>query len=282
MHPAIRELRRAWPFALVLGLVLGAVVVLGANLSNAFPSRDRPFGWPGPASFENGVAMVRGDIVLATTLPALLMGATALRERHPTEDGPRTLLLIFGVDAALLVAGAFLAAGIGAWGAAKAPPQAFLAFAVASALLALAFWSLAFLVSALLPRHRIATSLGVWGFFNLLYEGTARTILFRQEGYEPLASGQFPMWFWVSQALSPLTSYRGVLILWRPGFKDYVEKAILTPETPLPAWMTPFNFGAVMVALWILIPVGLALAAWWTRGRLATRMAQTRSAPSAE
>src|SRR5581483_12146089 len=103
---ALRELRRAWPYALVLALGLGAVVTVGANISNAFPSQARPFGWPGPASFENAVAMVRPDIVLATTLPALLLGATALRRHDPREGG---LLPILAVDAALLLVAAFVA-----------------------------------------------------------------------------------------------------------------------------------------------------------------------------
>jgi hypothetical protein len=261
------ELRRAWPYALVLALVLGAAVVVGANLSNAFPSKDHPFGWAGPANFENAVAMVRPEIVLACTLPALAMGATALRRRDPREQGPASLLPALGVDAALLVAAALLAAIIGFVGAAKTTSDALVAFASAQALLALAFFALGYLAGALVPRHALPAALAVWSFFNLLYEGMTRVALFRQMGYDRLSAGEFPAWFWVSQALSPLAAYRGVLILWRRGFMDYLEKAALG-NAALPAWMTPATFALLMLALWVALPLGLALGAWWLRGRL--------------
>ncbi len=262
------ELRRAWPYALVLALGLGTVVVVGANLSNAFPSQSRPFGWPGPASLENGVAMVRTEIVLACTLPALLLGATALRGRDPREDPARTLLPALATDAALLVVAAFLAALIAFVGAARSPPAALLAFGSAESLLALAFFSMGYLAAAVASRHAVAAAFGVWAFFTLVYENWTRVILFRQVGYDPLASGDFPTWFWVSQGLSPLTAYRGVLILWRPGFMDYLEKAALSGAA-LPAWMTPATFAGILLVMWVLAPVALALGAWWVRGRIA-------------
>lgn len=260
------ELRRAWPYALALALLLGAVVVVGANLSNAFPSQERPFGWPGPANLENGVAMVRTEIILACTLPALLLGATALRARDPREDSPADLLPALGVDVALLVVAAFAAALIAWIGAAKSPFPAVVAFGTAEALLALAFFSLGWLAAALFGSHGVAAAGAIWLFFTAVYENWTRVILFRQVGYGPLASGQFPSWFWASQALSPLTAYRGVLILWRRGFMDYLEKAALG-SAALPAWMTPATFASVMIAMWVVLPLGLALGAWWLKGR---------------
>src|SRR5438067_2852838 len=135
MHAALAaaraELRRAWPLALALALGAGAVLVVGVNLSNAFPSQDRPFGWPGPSSFENGVAMVRPELVLATTIPALLLGVRALNRREPHADGPAALLGIFALDAMLLFLAAFVAAVIGKLGASRTTALAFVAFTVA-------------------------------------------------------------------------------------------------------------------------------------------------------
>lgn len=262
----LAELRRAWPYALALALLLGAVVSLGAHLSNAFPSRERPFGWAGPANFENAVAMVRPDILLAATLPALLLGATALRERAPRTARVPDVLVALAVDALLVALACFVGSLVAWFVAAKSPVEAFVAFGSATALVALAFYSLAFLVSAIVPRHALAPSLVVWGFFNFLYEGWTRVVLFRQVGYEPLASGNFPAWFWASQAFSPLTAYRGVLILWRRGFMDYLEKAALG-SAALPAWMNPGTFALLMVGLWILVPLGLGVGIWAWRGR---------------
>ncbi|MEA3200047.1 MAG: hypothetical protein QOE90_1475 [Thermoplasmata archaeon] len=268
---ARRELARAWPYALVLALGLGAVVVVGANISNAFPSKDRPFGWPGPASFENAVAMVRPDIVLATTLPALLLGATALRERDAG------FLPILAVDASLLLVASFLASFVGLHGSSGGYADAFVAFACATALLAGAFWALALLLGSLLRRHAVPASLVLWVGFVSIYENATRTALFRQVGYDGLTAGQFPAWFWVSQALSPLTAYRGVLILWRGGFMDYLEKAALA-GADMPAWMSPLTFAGVL-ALWIALPVAAAGAVLWIRRRPAAAGASAGIGP---
>jgi len=278
-EPFASEAKRAWPYALALAALLGSVVAVGANLSNAFPSQERPFGWPGPASFENGVAMVRPDILLATTLPALLLGATALRARDAKTERAGVLLPILAVDALLVAAACFVGALVAFLAAAKSPVEALFAFAAASTLLALAFYSLAFLVSALLPRHAIAPSLAIWGFFTSVYESLTRVILFRQVGYGPLASGDFPPWFWVSQAASPFTVYRGVLILWRRGFMDYVEKAALG-NAVLPSWMNAGTFALVMLGLWIVLPLGLALGAWQFRGRASVASSARDAEPS--
>lgn len=258
------ELRRAWPYALLLAVALGTVLAVGAHQSNATPSEKRPFGWPGPASFENAVAMERGDLVLAASLPALLLGARALELRWGAL-APR-LRWVLATDAALLVAACFAAGGIGAFAAFRTPPEAYVAFCVAHALLALAFYSLAFLCSALLRRHATAAALGVWMAFNAAYEGIVRTSLYRTVGYQGLLAGQFPSWFYVAQALSPLSAYRGVLILWRDGFRDYVEKAALG-QAVLPAWLNPATFVALMLALWVALPLGIASAVWHARRR---------------
>ena len=93
-----------------------------------------------------------------------------------------------------------------------------------------------------------------------------RVILFRQVGYEKLTSGDFPSWFWISQAASPLTAYRGVLVLCRRGFMDYIERAALGNAT-LPFWMTPATFCALLLFVWIAIPISLGLTAWRWRTR---------------
>lgn len=259
------DVRRAVPYALVLALALGFTVVLGANLSNAMPSKTRPFGWPGPSSFENAVAMVRFDLVLAATLPALLMGAHSLQGRDARTTRARHLMLTLLVHAMALFLGVFLAAEIGAWGASKAPEGAMWAFIWAHFLLALAFWSLGFLWSAALRRHAMSAALGSWAFLVLLYDSLLKVNVYREAGYFRLASGDFPMWFWLAQALSPLSSYKGVLILWRKGFRDAVERFALD-QAALPAWMTPGTFAAAILVLWVLQPVAFALLAWrWRR-----------------
>jgi hypothetical protein len=273
------ELKRAWPLALALALGLGAVLVVGANLSNAFPSADRPFGWPGPSTFENGVAMVRTELVLATTLPALLMGVRALHGRDPMRDGPSTLVAIFTIDAMLLFLGAMLAATIGKLGAFNTTSLAFVAFTVAHTLLAIAFFAIGFMAAAFTRRHAAAIGASVWVIFVALWENATRWILFRQEGYDKLSTGQFPTWYFVSQAFSPLSLYRGTLILWDRKFMDYLEKAALG-KAALPDWVNPATFAFATVAMWVAIPLCIACLAWWWQGR-AVRRATVRAAEAA-
>lgn len=255
------EARRAAPFALALAALLGAVVIVGAHQSNAFPSADRPFGWPGPSSLAGAVAMVRADLVLAATIPALLLGARALARREETDAPP--LALRWALHAGALSLGVAAAALIGALGVDKAPGDAVAAFVVAHAVLAVAFYSLGFLWSSLLGRHALAPAAATWFVFVGLYDRIAQTVLFRKVGYHELAAGNFPDWFWASQALSPLSSYRGILILWRPDFRDYLEKAALDGAT-LPGWLTPATFIALAIVLWMALPLALAhLAAAW-------------------
>jgi len=277
----LAALRQAAPYALVLALALGAVVVAGAHYSNAFPSADQPFGWPGPASFENAVAMVRGELVLAASLPALMLGARALRGRDAARDGIVPLPRLFGVHAALLGAGVALAAGIGAWGAGRVVGEAVFAFWVAHTVLALSFYSLAFLWACYLREHALAAAAATWLAFVTLYEAITRTILFRTEGYHNLQGGAFPDWFWVAQALSPLSSYTGILILWRERFRDYMERAALEGAV-LPAWLVPSTFVGLALVLWILLPFLIGLAGWRWRARASLARAARRPSSSVE
>ena len=272
------EARRALPYALLLMLALGAVVSVGAHYSNAFPSESRPFGWPGPAAFQNAVAMVRGDLVLAASLPALVLGARALAGRDPLAQPARRILPILLAHALLLVVACFAAAAIGGLVAFRTPTSAFLAFSVAHALLALSFYSLAFLCGAILRRHALPLAMGVWLAFNAAYEGLVRTAVFREAGYNALAAGQFPSWFYVAQALSPLSAYRGVLILWERGFMDALEKAALG-KAALPGWLNPGTFIVLTLVLWIAIPLGVALGIWAWRGRASARLGLRRPVP---
>lgn len=265
---SIEEAKRAWPYALVLALLSGGVIVAGANHSNATPSQDRPFGWPGPASFENAVAMVRLDLVIVTTLPALLLGATALSGREPSTQRASRLGIIIGVDVALIALATLAATTIGAIGAFKTPALAFQAFVVAHALLALSFYSLAFFCSALLRKHATALALALWLGFNSLYDHITQTAVMRQAGYDQLIAGNFPSWFYVAQALSPISAYRGILILSDRKFMDYVERAALG-NAVLPDWLNPTTFIAFTLVFWIMLPLGLSTLAWWVRARAA-------------
>jgi len=267
---SLAEARRAWPYALVLAVALGAVIVAGANHSNATPSRDRPFGWPGPANFENAVAMVRGDLVIAATLPALLLGATALSRRDPPGGAPARIHAIIGVDALLVVAATLVAATIGVVGTFKTPPVAFQAFVVAHALLALSFYALAFFCAGVFRKHAVALALALWLTFDSLYEHVAQTAVMRQVGYDQLIAGNFPSWFFVAQAFSPMSAYRGILILWDRKFMDYVERAALG-NAALPLWMVPSTFVVFTLAFWIVLPLALACLVRRVRARAASK-----------
>lgn len=275
--PAVlTELRRASPYAIVLALALGAVVVAGANVATAFPSEERPFGWNGPASFDGAIATVRSDLALAASLPALALGALALAGREPTVTRARALLLPFALHAALLFAAAFVAGGIGAWGSKRTSAEGYYAFSVAHGLLAVSAYSVGFLWAGLLRRHALAFAAGTWLFFLGVYDALVNVTLFRQVGYHKLVAGDFPTWFYASQGLSPLATYRGTLILWHRGFMDYLEKAAIG-NAVLPAWVNPALFIGLTLALWVALPLGLGLLAWRMRGR--ARVAAPRRAP---
>lgn len=264
------DVRAGLPYAVVLALSLGFAVVLGAHQSNAQPSPDRPFGWAGPSAFGNAVAMVRKDLVLAATLPALLMGANALRRRDPARDGALPLIGIFAAHALMLGVAALAAAQIGAWGSFYAPEGAFWAFTVAHGLLAIAFYAIGFLAATIAPRFALPAALAAWAAFVLYYDDLVETLVLREIGLPGVQEGAFPSWFFVAQALSPLAAYRGILILWREEFRDYVEKIILG-EAQLPAWMNPGVFSAALFLLWIALPLALALGIWRLRAWRATR-----------
>lgn len=266
IQAVLQELRRAAPYVLLLALGLGAVVVAGAHYSNAWPSEKAEYGWPGPASLERGVAMVRSDIVLACSLPALILGARALSRKRPTSDGALSVLQMYGLHAGLILVAVLLATIIGVVGAGDAPSDAVFAFWTAHAVLALSFYSIGFLWACYLHEHAVAAAVATWIVFLGLYEAVTRTIMFRTEGYTQITNVGFPDWFWAAQGLSPLSSYTGILILWRPKFRDYIETEALK-NAVLPSWLVPSTFVALAVVLWMLIPLGLGLLGWWWRGR---------------
>ena len=262
----LAELRRAAPYVLLLALGLGAVVVAGAHYSNAWPSEKAEYGWPGPASLERGVAMVRSDIVLATTIPALLLGARALMRHRPSEHGALSILQVYGIHTALIGVAVMVATIVAILGAGSAPSEAVFAFWTAHVVLALSFYSVGFLWNCYLRDHAVAAAAATWIVFLGLYEAVTRTIMFRTEGYTQITNVGFPDWFWAAQGLSPLASYQGILILWRPRFRDMIETAALE-NAVLPSWLVPGTFVALAVVLWMLIPLGLGLLGWWWRAR---------------
>ncbi|HWH07943.1 MAG TPA: hypothetical protein VNX21_02015, partial [Candidatus Thermoplasmatota archaeon] len=113
------ELLRAAPYAVLLWLALSAVLVIGVNLSNAYPSEKAPFGWDGTSPLWNGVATVRSDLVLATTLPALLWGIATLWGRDPRAERTGSLGLAVGVSVPLVVLAVLLATTVGAVAASR-------------------------------------------------------------------------------------------------------------------------------------------------------------------
>lgn len=260
------ELLRAAPYAVLLAVALGSVVVLGVNLSNATPSESRPFGWPGTSPLWNGVATVRSDLVLATTLPALLWGVAFLGERDARAQRLGRVARGLALHLPLLALAVLLATTVGALAASKVHERAFWAFFSAHLLLALSFFSLALLAGALARRWALPLAGLVWVAFHASYENWVRFAAFRDAGYHALTNGQFPAWFYVAQALSPLSAYRGVLILWEKGFMNYEESYTLGKAT-LPAWVNPSVFMTLGLALWVALPLALAALAWWWRGR---------------
>jgi hypothetical protein len=275
---------RAWigglPFALVLALGLGAVLVVGAELSHAIPSAARPFGWPGPASLEAGVATMRPELVLAASLPALLWGLRTVGRLDPRVDRVDALAVRVAADALLLVAAVVLAGAIGAWGASAHTAHAFWGFVAAHAVLALCFYALGVLARALTRRHAVPLALGAWVWFVAVMEDLVQARVMREAGYHQLIAGQFPSWFYAAQALSPVSLYRGVLILWSKGFRDWTERAALDGAA-LPDWMTAGNFVLFALALWVALPLAIAGTLWWWRGR--TRpLATAAAAPAAD
>lgn len=265
--PRLRgELLRAAPYGLLLAIALGVVLVIGVNVSNAFPSAKAPFGWDGTSPFWNGVASVRSDLVLATTLPALLLGVAALHARDPRTERARGLAPMVGIHVALILAAVLVATTIGAVAASQVHARAFAAFFFAHALLALSFYSLALLCAALAGRWAVPAAASVWILFHAAYENLTRIVLFREVGYHRLAAGDFPSWFFAAQAASPLSSYRGTLILWERGFMDYMELVTIGQAT-LPSWVQPGTFLGAGLFLWVALPLGIAAAAWAWRGR---------------
>jgi|GEM_PF-2672856 len=252
------------PFALVMLLVVGATVAVGVNLSTAYPSEQKPFGWPGAATFSNGVAMVRKELVLATVLPALGAALVGLRRLEPRRDA---LPFVGGVAAAgyaSLGVGVMLAAGWGAWAASKSTWSAYWAFVAAHVLLAWAIYSLVFFLAVVARPYATSVSLAVVGFYVAVYDNLLQWRVFREAGFFRLQAGDFPPWFLAGQAGSPIAAYRGFLILDFPAFRDGLENAVLKGAT-LPPWASAATFAAVLWSLWILLPMGLAASVWKVR-----------------
>jgi hypothetical protein len=276
MRAGLASVRSGAGLALVLAGGLGLALAVGANLSNAWPSAAHPFGWPGASNFDNAVAMVRPELVLAGSLPALLLGVRS----GDASSGQRFRALRFlgthAGSAVLLAAAAVGAASIGSWAASGTRPVAYWAFAGTHLLLAMAFYSLGVLAAAVTRRHAVALALAIWTAFVVLFEDVVRWQLFRQAGYNELAAGHFPTWFYAMQALSPVASYRAVLILARPAFRDGLEHATLD-HANIPDWLTAGNFSSLMAAVWIVIPLALAAAiiAWRGRSLATTGRAQS-------
>ena len=274
----LREARVALPFFLLYGLALGGTLALGAELSTARPSRDRPFGWPGPASFDNGVAMVRNDLALCAAIPPLLLGLTLVRR---LQRDLRSGLFVSAVltDLAAVALGALLAGLVGVWGSARASPDAYWAFVTAHGLLGLSFFALGLLPTVVAP----IVGLLAGGFLGLayltLYDNWVKWRIFRELGYNGIMSGAFPTWFYLAQVFSPLSTYRGMLITWRPQFRDWEEQAALR-EVVLPSWVNPVLFGSVHLFVWVAIPIEAAIIVWVVRSR--RRASITRTGPQVD
>lgn len=252
-----------WPYALVLAAALAGALWIGANLSNATPSSSRPYGWPGTADFDAAVASMRPALVLAASVPGLLMGLAAAR-RPPARRAPRQSLPPIMLDLALLALGAYVGAHVGALGARRAAGAAVTLFVTAHLLLAWVAYAMAQLASSVSRRHGAALAAGLWMADVGLSDSFVRWHLFRDAGYTNLAAGRFPGWFYASQAASPTAAYRGMLILGRPGFRDYTEHAALDGAT-MPAWLTPALFVWVLVLLWVALPLAYAQGISWVR-----------------
>ena len=119
LGPLRRHLKVAGPYAAVLALALGGLVWIGSNLANSYPSEAQPHGWPGPATFDGGVATVRPQLILAATLPPLLWGLSVTRRFKPGVDGPNRVASVFGADVLLLAVSVYMGTLLGRWGAAK-------------------------------------------------------------------------------------------------------------------------------------------------------------------
>ncbi len=258
--------RRSLPFAGVLAFALGVVLFSGANLWTAYPRAENPFGLPGTATFENAVAMVRMELVLAATIVSIVWGARTLASLEPARDSMAAWRRTVATDLFLLWTAIVVAAAIGKWTASETPDDAFLGFTVAHGLLASSFYAIGLAVAVLTRRWAVPAALATGISFVVIYENLVRWQVFRQAGYFALRAGDFPAWYYIAQALSPVAGYRAVLILWRPGFRDGLEHAVLD-DAELPDWMTAGNFVLFMAILWVGVPLACAGFGWWLRSR---------------
>lgn len=260
------EALRATPLAVVLAASIAGVLAVGMHLSNAFPSAEQPFGWPGPTRFEYGVAMVRPQLVLATALPPLLMGLQTLRRLDPSRHGVGVVWAVIGANLTLIGLAVCIAGWIGVSVARETADGSWTGFVLAHALLALAFYMVAVMATSLLRGHGAAVAGGLFVGALAIYDQFLQLRLFRQVGYHGLQAGDFPTWFFAAQALSPTTAYRGILILWEPMFMDWAEQAALG-KAALPGWLTPTTMAILLAALWIALPLLVTTIAWAIRSR---------------
>src|SRR5439155_24393078 len=131
----------------------------------------------GPANFAAGVATVRPELILATSIPALILGVRLLAPRaaRPGQAAPmkpaRTLPAVpLLTDLALLAAAVMVAAGIGARAAAKTSSDAFWGFTAAHLLLAWGFYCVGVLAASLTRRYALPVAVGAWVLFAVLLD----------------------------------------------------------------------------------------------------------------
>ncbi|MHB8633166.1 MAG: hypothetical protein ACYDBQ_04235 [Thermoplasmatota archaeon] len=248
LSTALLGARRAAPYGVVMALMVAAALALGANLSNATPSAAHPHGWPGTASFEAGVASVRPELVLASTLAPLLLGTRAARSGWPR------FLPRVGGEVAVLGVSMAVAGLVGTWAASSTARGSLSAFLAAHVGLALSFYALGALAGAATRRYAVPLALAGWGLFVVAWDDVVLWQLFRQAGYANLVAGRFPGWFYVAQAASPVSSYRATLILSVAGFRDWTEHAALD-HAALPPGVNGATFALLQYTAWVAFPL---------------------------
>ena len=258
------ELLPVLPFAVVLALATGLCVWVGAELANAYPSDAAPNGWNGAASFDAGVATMRPQLIIAATVPGLLLGLMSVRRFKIGLTGPLRAGALLAADLALIAVGVWFGAVIGRAGASKTSEEAFWAFTGAHGLLAASFYAIAVL-SAVVLRTAPAIIAGItWVGYAAIYDNFLRWKALREMGLEGVRAGALPAWFYLAQAASPIALYRALLIVWHRGFRDYEERAVLEGAV-LPPWMTPDTIGTLIAFVWVFLPLEAAWIVWSLR-----------------
>ncbi len=272
---AANHLRRAGPLCLLLAIGAAAAAILGAHVVNAWPTRSMPRGLPGPGSLEEAMSYVRTPVVLATTLPSMLLGFRTASNLNPLHGwGPAVRRV--AADLFLLAVAGWTAALLAAWGSGEAPGDVIEAVAWSTVLLAWSFHALGLAARISAPVLGGHVAVATWVGFHSLFENLVRWRLFRGSTYHELLAGNLPTWFLASQALSPLAAHRGMLILWREGFRSGLERETLR-GAELPDWLG-HELMAFLLLLWTAIPLGVAALVWAMRCR-AAREAAARPTP---